>query len=779
MKIKVISLLVAASLSATAMAESQSLKGQIVDENNQPVRNADVNIRSLKVSVKTDENGQFMIKDLEHGRYVLDVETKNQGHINESINHNGSTQRLVVGENNVETMVISGNPLEHSTLEMTSPAVIVGGDELIKNRGANIGETLSEVSGVNLASFGSGAGRPVIRGQQGNRVTVLSNNSSTQDASNASPDHWIAAEPLLADRVEILKGPATLLYGGGAIGGAVNVVDKRIPTHLPDDIDGGVELRLGDSATGERALVAGVTVPVNNLALRFEAFDSKTDDISIPGYSESARLRALEEAEEDHDHDDEHEEHEETIGLLENSATDSRGGAFGLSYVTDKGYWGFSYSQFDRSYGLPGHSHEHHEEHDDDDHDEHEEHEEEFVLLDLKQKRFDLRGVWENPFNGLESLKLQYSKTDYEHQEQEGDEAGTLYSNDAHELRLEAVHELWRGWQGAFGFQWNQSDFSALGEEAFIPPSDKQNLGLFWIGEIDTGNWHTELGLRVDRTNIKANNLPEYRSTAFSFAAGTVYHFAENWSLPINFARAQRAPTVEELYSNATNDEENYVLHVPTSTFDVGNPNLSKEISYNFDIGLRYHTDDIHLNFALFRNSVDNYIYQQEEHHEEDADHDHEHGSPVMVFSQRDAIFEGAELELDWIFADSGASFWSAGIFADYTHAEFKGGEYVPRIPAKRAGFKVGYSLNDFTANLKYTVAASQDKVAEDELATDGYNLLNLDLSYNLGFSSADALLFLRGSNLLNEEIRDHASFIKDVAPRAGRSISAGVRVTF
>lgn len=773
MKIKLISLLVAASLSATAIAETQSLKGQIVDENNQPVSHADVKIRNLKVSVKTDENGHFVINDLKHGRYVLDVETKNQGHINESVNHNGGTQRLVVGDNNVETMVITSNPLEHSSLEMTAPAVIIGGDELVKNRGANIGETLSEVSGVSLASFGVGAGSPVIRGQQGNRVTVLSNNSASQDASNSSPDHWIAAEPLLADRVEILKGPATLLYGGGAIGGAVNVVDKRIPTRLPNDVDGGAEVRLSDSAIGERSLVAGVTVPVNNVALRFEAFDSKTDSFSIPGYAESARLHAREEAEEEHGH--EHEERsEESFGLLENSDTDTRGGAFGLSYITDKGYWGFSYSQYDRNYGLPGHSHAHHEEEHGHGHEEHEE----AARLNLEQKRFDLRGVWEQPFSGIESLKIQYAKSDYQHREQEGGEAGTLFTNDAHELRLEAVHDLWRGWQGAFGFQWNASDFAALGEEAFIPRSDKQNLGLFWLGEIDTGKWHTELGLRVDRTMIETVSQSEYRATAFSFAAGTVYHFAENWSLPINFARAQRVPTVEELYSNAGNDEDHYVPHLATMTVEVGNPNLTKEIAYNFDIGLRYHTDNIHMNFALFRNSIDNFIHQQEEHHE-DHGHGHEHELPIMEFAQRDAVFEGAEVELDWIFADSGSSFWSTGVFADYTHAEFTDGDYVPRVPAKRVGVKLGYNLNDFAANLKYTVAASQDKVAEEELATDGYNLLNVDLSYNLGFSSADALLFLRGNNLLNEEIRDHASYVKDLAPRVGRSISTGVRVTF
>ncbi|NVK22313.1 MAG: TonB-dependent receptor [Kangiellaceae bacterium] len=769
-------LLVSGLLTSTAIAESKKLSGKVLDETGQPIANATVHIRSLNQEVTTNSEGQFEFSELEEGRYVLDVEAPNHGHINQSVRHDGSQQTLTVSHNNAETIVVTGNPLEHSSLEMASPSVIITGDELIKNRGANIGETLAEVPGINLSSFGVGAGRPVIRGQQGNRVTVLSNNTSTQDASNASPDHWIAAEPLLAKRIEVLKGPATLLYGGEAVGGAVNVVDNKIPTSVPEGVEGGIEVRLGDSATGERSIIGTLTTAAElekgSLAFHIDAFDSKTDPIEIPGYAESFRLRQLEEAEGEVEHE------EEAFGVLENSDTKTQGGSLGFSYITDAGYWGISYTDFDRNYGLPGHA-EHHEE-EGEEHAE-EEHGEEAIRLDLRQKRWDLKGQWNDPFDGFQHLKISFAKTDYEHQEIEGDEIGTTFTNSANDARLELVHESWSGWQGAFGIQFSDSDFAAIGDESFIPTSNTKKYGLFWLEEKDVGNWHTELGIRFDRQELSTANFGSRDDSAFSFAAGTVWHFSENWSLPINFARAQRIPQVEELLSNVGNDEESYVPHLATLTIEVGNSELDKETAQNLDIGLRYHTDNVHASVAVFHNRVNDFIYQQLVEEEHAGEEEHEHELPILQYAQQDAIFEGVEAEIDWTFADKGNSFWKAGLFGDYTHAEFDNptGAYIPRQPAKRFGATLGFEYGDFAADLKAIKVASQDKISQGELATDGYNLLNLNIGYNLYFDNADLLLFLRGQNLLDEEIRDHASFLKDRAPRTGRSLTAGFRLTF
>lgn len=793
-KKSMIALVVGGFLAQAAHAETKTLTGVVVDDEGKPIANAEVYLRTQNKKVITNEAGQFNFDGLEEGRYVIDVEAARHGHINKSVRHNGSKITLIV-EDDAETIVVTGNPLEHSSLEMASPSVIISGDRLVKNRGANIGETLAEVPGINLSSFGTGAGHPVIRGQQGNRVTVLSNNSSTQDVSNSSPDHWIAAEPLLAKRVEVLKGPATLLYGGGAVGGAVNVVDNKIPTEAPDGIDGGFEVRLGDSATGERSFVGtltkGIQFDTGTLALHLDGFSSKTDSFEIPGYAESWRLREAEEHEEHEEHEgEEHEEHEEVFGLLENSDTDTQGGNIGFSWITDSGYWGVSYSHFDRNYGLPGHSHHHEEEHgeheEEHEGEEHEEHEEEFARLDLVQKRFDIKGEWNDPFTGFQDLKFSFSNSNYEHTEIEGEENGTTFKNDASELRLELVHNSWSGWQGAFGFHYTDSDFSAIGEEAFIPASNTTNVGLFWLEETNVGDWHHEFGIRFDAQQVNVGTFGSRSDSAVSFAAGTVWHINENWSLPINFARAQRAPQVEELLSNAGNDEDHYVPHLATQSIEVGDINLRKETAKNFDIGLRFHTEDIHASIAIFHNRIDDFIYQEfvdEDHLEEEGHHEeeHHHEFPIYQYAQQDAIFEGVELEIDWAFAQTNYGYWKAGIFGDYTHAEFDNstGAYIPRQPAKRFGASLGFEYGDFSADLKAIKVAKQDKVSRNEFVTDGYDLLNLTIGYGVYFDNADGLLFLKATNLLDEEIRDHSSYLKDRAPRAGRSISAGFRLTF
>ncbi|WP_223671068.1 TonB-dependent receptor [Kangiella shandongensis] len=794
MKLTKVSLLVLGILAShSALAAEKNLSGVITDDNDQPLAGVEVHLRTLNLSTTTNELGQFQFEELEEGRYVLDIEAGPEGHINRSIRHDGNEHTIEITPDNTEVLVITGNPLEHSSLEMASPSVIISGEELVKNRGANIGETLAQTPGINLSSFGSGAGRPVIRGQQGNRVTVLSNNSSTQDASNSSPDHWIAAEPLLADRVEVLKGPATLLYGGGAVGGAVNVVDHRIPTHLAQGIEGGIEARAADSTTGERSTVGTVTTSAGNFAFNLDAFKSETDDYEIPGFAESSFLRAEEAHEHEGETEEEHAEHaEEFGGTLDNTSTDTKGGSFGLSYIGERGYIGASYTEFDRSYGLPGHAHGHEEEgHEGETEEEHAEHaEDESILLDLKQKRYDVKGQLNDPFAGFQELKFSYAKTDYEHMELEGDEISTQFTNDAQELRIEAVHNAWSGWQGALGLQLSDSDFAAIGAETFIPGSNTKNYGVFWLEEMDKGDWHTELGLRVDHQEIDVRSSGAFTGAqrddnAYSFAAGTVWHIDDKWSLPINLAHAQRLPAVEELYSNAGNDEEHYVPHLATLTIEVGNPNLDKETANNIDIGLRYHTDDVHASVSLFHNQVSDYIYlahhEGEAHEEQHGDEHEEHGEefPIFEYTQDDATFTGLEAEIDWTFGYEGDRYWKAGLFADYTRATLDKGGYLPRTPAKRLGGNIGFVEGDFSADFTAIKVDDQNQLAEDELPTEGYTLINMNFGYNIYFDNADLMLFLKGENMANTEIRDHASFLKDRTTRAGRTLSAGFRLTF
>lgn len=770
MKYSAIALIFSAALSQqTQAADNSNLSGILLDSEGKPLADVKIFISSANQSVITDDNGRFEFTDLETGRYVLDIKGGKQGHINKAVQHTGKSLTVTVDYSNTQTLVITGNPLEHTVLEMAAPAVIVSGDELTQKRGTNIGETLAEVPGVNLSSFGAGAGRPVIRGQQGNRVTVLSNNSSTQDASNASPDHWIAAEPLLAKRVEILKGPATLLYGGGAVGGSVNVVDNRIPTELPDGIEGGVEVRLGDSVTAERSTVGTFSTASGGLAFNIDAFKSETNEVEIPGFAESYYLRQLEEAEGEAGHD------EVASGILENSDTESQGGSVGFSYISDAGYWGMSYSDYERNYGLPGHA-----EHHDESVIVEPEPAEEAVRLDLRQKRWDMKGRWNDPFDGFRSLSLQFASTDYKHQEIEGAEIGTTFLNNAQETRLELVHDAWSGWQGAFGLQYSDSDFVTLGDEAYIPASNTEKLGLFWLEEYEVGQWHTELGARYDKQTINTNIFGQRENNGFSFAFGSLWHLNEHWTLPVNITRAQRLAAVEELYSNAGNDEANYVPHLATASIEVGNPDLDKETANNIDIGIRYNSDLVSASVAVFHNRIDDYIFLTHQEHEPAPGEVHEHEElPVFAYSQGDAIFEGAEAEINWTFASEGMAVWRAGLFGDYTIAKLDDDSYLPRIPAKRLGGSIGLDYDMFTSNLTVINVFEQEHLAEEELPTDGYTLINLDFGYNVFFDDSELFLFLRGQNLANEEIRDHASFLKDRAPRPGRSLTAGLRWTF
>ncbi|WP_395375099.1 TonB-dependent receptor [Marinicella sp. W31] len=757
--------------SLSAVAETTTLSGQLTDDNGNPVANALIRFLNAEESVRTDADGRFELNNLETGNYEVDVEISAQNHFITTISHDGNPITINTGEINLDKLVVSSNPLEHNTLQMTTPVTIIGEDDLVLDRGLSINETLERIPGVNSGSFGVGAGQPVIRGQQGNRVTVLNNNTLVQDAGNVSPDHWITTEPLLAKRIEVLKGPATLLYGGQAVGGVVNVIDNTIPTEKPDGIDGGFEFRVSDDTLDARSAVGSLDFSLTeNLVAHADYYKTETNSYEIPGFAESARLRAAEEAE-----GGEHgEEEEEAFGLLENSDLESEAFSFGISRITDAGFWGVSYQQFDRNYGIPGHAHEEEhgeEEHGEEEHGEEEGEEEEIVRLDLEKSVFNLRGQHRFEQGFFNELNFSYSLTDYKHVELEGDEIGTTFDNEADETRLELLHNDVLGFSGAFGFQLTNRDFSALGEEAYILPSDTRTFGIFMIEETDFDRWHLEFGLRYDYQEVDPVAVSSFDEEAFSASIGANIKLTDHWSLPINFSSAQRLPTAEEYFSNQFIGDE-LVPHLATSAVEIGDPDLDKETANNFDIGIRYRNEGWAFNAALFFNDIDDFIFLNPTGEEAE-------GFPVFIYDQQDAEFDGYEVELSYDFSDSYNNQWQARFFTDETTAELNDGSNVPRIPAQRVGVGLSFARGGWASNLDYVLVDDQDDVTEFELPTDSYDLLNLDISYVFLTGTTETTLFLRGNNLLDEEIRDHASFIKDIAPRPGRSISAGVRFNF
>lgn len=742
-------------------AQSETLTAKLTKDQ-QPLVNATVAIPQLNRTTTTDETGRFKFENLDFGSYLLDVHASTPNHYNTNVEfQTESVISIELEDLDYEEIVVTANPLEHTVLKMTTPAAVISEEDLVMDRSVSMEQTLNKVPGVNSGSFGGGAGQVVIRGQQGPRVSILNNNISLQDASNVSPDHWISTETLLAKQIEVLKGPATLLYGGGAVGGVVNVIDNIIPSEQIDGLHGGVEFRLSDSALGERAgvmaLEAGLT---DRLMGHFSYFDLSTDDYEIPSGPESEIL-----------HDAEgHDEHEESEydDILENTFVNSHGYNTGLSYITDNGFWGLSYSDLSRNYGIPGHSHE--EEEQDDGHDE--ENHEGGVSIDLEKSVFNIKGKHEFGENNLfRMLKAFYTSTDYQHAEIEGDEIGTVFKNDGSELRLELTHKSIAGFSGVWGLQSSNRKFSAIGDEAYILPSETQINSLFLIEENDFNNWHGEFGLRYEKQSIVTDRYADIDDSAFSVSLGATLSLNDNWTLPVNLTSAQRLPTAEELFSNQSGAEE-LIPHAATGTIEIGNPDLDSETANNFDIGLRYRTDNFSANLAVFYNRIDDYIFLQSTGNNVDE-------IPVFIYQQQQATFKGFEADMAYNYSDSFGNNWNFRLFSDKTTAELDNGENVPRIPPVRVGLDIGWLKGDWAANLGYTHASKQDKVAEFELPTASYNLMTFNINRVFSSDSFDTMVFLKADNLLNEEIREHASFIKDIAPRPGRSLSAGIRLTF
>ena len=759
-------------LSTFAHAEINDLTGRIVNDKNQGMAEVTIRIKNTTVKTTTKEDGTFIFKDVSNGDVELDVEVSNTQHFNTIINFQGDPIIINVDAIDLDEMVVSALPLEHNLLNMTVPVTIINEEELIVNRGTSIDQTLNQVTGINSGGFGQGAGQIVIRGQQGPRVAVLNNNQTLQDASRVSPDHWISTEPLLITQVEVLKGPATLLYGGGAIGGVVNVIDDVIPVTKVDGIEGAIEGRLSDSALDEKAAVISLNAGLSdNVVGHFSYFDSSTDNYEIPGDAESDILREFE---------GEHDEDEEgTTGFLENSSVESDGANLGLSWFNENGYWGISYSDFDRDYGLPGHGHdedEHgHDEDEEEDHrDEEDEHggEEEEVRLILDKSVLVLKGNQSfNETEFLDSIKTHYTDTDYRHVEFEGGSTGTVFDNQANEFRFELTHHELAGMRGIAGFQYSSRDFSAIGDEAFILPSTTNTWSLFLIEEKEFDGWHGELGFRFEDQNVETALFNDISDQAVSLSLGAVFKINENWTLPVHMTSSQRLPTAEEYFSNQGGADE-LITHLATSLIEVGDIDLTHETANNLDIGLKYRSEKIRFDLAVFYNQIDDYIFLRNT-----GMFDEE--TPIFQYSQQNSTFSGYELELEYLINSNNAQQWRFKLFADGTNAELNTGEPIPRIPADRLGFGINWSMRGWSAGLNYTHIMKQNDVADLELPTNGYDLLDLNISWLHQGPNVETLFFIKGNNMLDEEIREHASFIKDLAPRPGRSITAGVRLMF
>ncbi|MEM6413245.1 MAG: TonB-dependent receptor [Pseudomonadota bacterium] len=670
-------------------------------------------------------------------------------------------QAFAQADDGDDRIIVTASPLGRTVEETIGGTSVVSKEELRQRLENTIGETLRREPGVSSTFFGQGASRPVIRGLAGPRIRVLDNGIGAIDASVTSPDHAVAIDPATAEQVEIVRGTAMLLYGSSAAGGVVNIVNNRIPQRLPEDgIDGYASIGASTADDGARfngSFDASVGKLGNGtLVLHGDGFYREGQDYEIPGFAESQALRDAEEAEAAEVGGD-FEEEDEAFGILPNSGFETRGASGGLSWVFDDGFFGVSGTVIDSLYGVPGGKEEEEGE-------EAEGAEEEGgVLIDLRQRRIDMAGEINRDFAIFRQAKVRLGYADYEHIEFEpSGEEGTVFANEGWEGRIDLVTQTTTiaGWEttGAVGGQFQLRDFSAIGEEAFVPPTDTTQYGFFALQEATRGKWRLELGARYESTNQEVVETGVERDfDGFSVSGGVAYEPTDEIFLGVTGFRTERAPATEELFSNGP--------HLATRAFEIGDPTLDEEIARGVEATARYQTERFMVGVNGFYTNYRDFIY-------EDLTGEEEDDLPVFQFFAADAEFVGFEVESNAkLYEWSGIDFSLDGQVS-YVRAtvDTVDGD-VPRIPPLQGliGLSANSEYTDFRAEVE--LVDDQDDVSAFELPTDGFAFFNVYTSYRPWGSDSPVSLNIAATNLTNDEGRVHASFLKDRAPLLGRNV--------
>ena len=650
----------------------------------------------------------------------------------------------------LDDYIVSAGPNLRSIEDYAAPVNVVTEQELGRQSGSTLGAVLDWQPGVSSSSFGAGASRPILRGFDGPRVRILDAGLDSMDVSDTSPDHSVTLEPLLTERVEVLRGPGTLLYGSSAIGGAVNVIGKEMPRQrvAPQGYEGGLEARYDTVSDGE-TLLGYTTVGQDNWALSITGLDRNADAYEIPDDAQEADAEG---------------------STLENSFVETEQYSVGASwFFNEDNRVGFSFSNYESRYGVPGHGHEDHGGAaagggaggglDD----------EESVSIDLERKRYDVELELVDVNDWIEALRMRLGYTDYAHTELEGDEVGTVFEREGWELRTEVAHTPW--WvidEGVVGVQISDVDFSALGKEKFTPPSTTKTQALFISEHIHGDVLHYEFGGRLERTDIaEQDNNRNYDELAISLAAGATWHIDEQNSLALVLQRSQRNPTSTELYAKGP--------HLATSQFEFGDASLEQETAYGVDLTYRSAHDQWQAEISLFYTYFKDYIFSEER---EGVEIDDLH---VYDFTAVDAEFYGVEAQLDYTLAESDNSRWLLSLMGDWVHATNEdSGDHLPRIPPLRIGSRLSWTCGNWDSGVELRYAFEQNNTGPEETATDDYVGMNLDVNYRMDLgNSMAAVLFARAENLLDEEIRHHTSFLKDEAALPGRNLTIGARFEF
>lgn len=657
-------------------------------------------------------------------------------------------------------------------LNVLAGTQVLTGDDLLRETRPQLGDTLARLPGVSATSFSPGASRPVLRGFQGERVRVLVDGIGSIDVSNTSADHAVTVDPLTSDRIEVLQGPAVLLFGSQAIGGAVNVFDRRIPRTIPEDGLHFDALGTYSSASNERSVGSSVDVALTpSLAVHLDASYRNTDDVRIGGFVLSPTARAeqlaIAEEEEAEGHTEEAEEAREFASLrgrLPNSFTETRTLGGGAALIRDNGSLGFSVSYYGSRYGVPerpGGGHHGGEEEGAGGHGEHAD-----VSIDLDQIRADLRSEIKLGGALFDRLRLRLGYADYEHTEFEGDEVGTIFKTDGVEGRIELGQAERGGWTGVTGAQFFSRSLSAVGEEAFLPRNSVDQIGIFTLQELERGPFEFEVAARFEHGGVSAPDVGiDRRFDTVSLAGGISYEVAPLIRVGANLSRAERAPSAEELLSNGP--------HAATQSFEIGDPDLRPESSVGGELYVRAQRPGFQFNASLFYNRFDRFIFQAATGEEQDD-------LPVFRYFQEDATHWGFEAGASaTVFRRGGFRFVVDGV-ADYVRATIgNGGEPVPRIPPLRLLAGIEAQSPKVNGRLEVERVFRQNRVAELENETPAFTLVNASISFRPWGRTNPTSIVLAANNIFDVDARRHASFTREFAPLPGRDIRLSARVSF
>jgi iron complex outermembrane receptor protein len=634
----------------------------------------------------------------------------------------------------LDRVVVTASPLGLSAEELSQPIEVLSGERLDQAKSATLGETLGKLPGVQSSNFGAGVGRPIIRGLDGPRVGVLSGGLSSQDVSTISQDHATAVEPFLADQIEVLKGPATLLYGSGAIGGVVNIVDGRIAERrLDETFKGRAELRY-DSVNRGRTAMARVDASGADgaLVLHADGVYRDQDDYDTPD------------------------------GEQLNSFVETRTGALGVSYIGADGFIGVSASRYDNRYGNPGEPGDPSAG-------------EAGVSLDMLQNRFEVKTGINRDLWIFDGLRGSFASTNYEHTEFEGAEVGTFFTNEADEGRLELTHKPFGNWTGAIGFQAGNRVFEAIGDEAFVPRTKTRSQGLFWMEHGQWDSLQVDLGVRADRVRSDAAGQPRRSFTPLSLSAGALWRFNDTWRVTVNLDRAERAPAEEELFADGP--------HIATASYEIGDPGLREERADQAEVGLHYHGERFEAKAAVYTTRFDGFIYLADTGTFTPPEPG-EDPLPIRQWSQADAKFRGIEAEITAHLLDDERGALDLRVFGDHVRGELDSvaagaDKDLPRIAPSRFGLDLSWNTDRWRAALGATRVMRQDDVAADETETAGYTLVDAHFAWHWDTDDYGWEVFIDGNNLTDQTARVHTSFLKDNVALPGRNLGLGVRLFF